>query len=69
MEAHCTIQDLRTAAEEDTQGPEAVATTAIKRDHNPVLGHAESFSRRKEMNSCRQKHDFVLCTLSMLKRF
>ncbi|KAL9979089.1 hypothetical protein ACROYT_G016693 [Oculina patagonica] len=36
VEAHCTIQDSRTAAAEDTQGLEAAAITGIMRGHHPA---------------------------------
>ena len=48
MEAHCTIQRLRTAVKDDISGLKAAATTGITRDH-PDMSNAESLNRRITM--------------------
>ena len=50
VEDCCTIQVLRIAAKEDTQGLEAAATGII-RDPNMAMGYAWSFSRHIVMKS------------------
>lgn len=55
MEDHCTIQDFRIAAKEDTQGLKAAATACIRRDPDTAMAYAGNFSRRIAMKSRRGK--------------